>query len=63
MKDYLSVKEFSELTGISVNALYRLVEKNEIKHYRIGRTIRFKEEDYKRGKANEEEMVSGRNWT
>ncbi len=37
----LTIKEKAEELGISESLLYRLVDLNQIDHYRFGRAIRF----------------------
>ena len=44
-KEYLNIKEVSEYLGIKKSTLYFHVENGNIRHYRIGRLIRFKKQD------------------
>lgn len=45
MERLLSLSEAAELLNISRDWLYRRVEGKEIPHIRLGRAIRFKEEE------------------
>lgn len=45
-KEYLSVKELSELTGITTHSIYKLVKENKIRHLKIGSRIFLKLEDF-----------------
>lgn len=38
--DYLTVREFAQRAGISVRTVYRLVERDELRHVKFGRAIR-----------------------
>lgn len=46
MDNYISVPEMARVLGCSKSALYKLVNKKKIKHYRVGNLIRFKLEDF-----------------
>lgn len=52
MNEFISVKEFAELFGADEKNIYRLIEKNEIPHYRIGRLIRLRVEDFRKENGN-----------
>lgn len=43
---YLSIDEVSSYSGFRKSFLYALVEGGDIPHYKIGRLIRFKKEDF-----------------
>ncbi len=58
----MSVSEFSEWYGITKRSLYRLIERNEIPHYKVGGVIRLNTDDFKKGESDEEEMVSRNDW-
>lgn len=45
-KEYLSVKELSELTGITTHSIYKLVKENKLRHLKIGSRIFLKLEDF-----------------
>lgn len=45
IKRILTIKELARILQISVSQVYKLVERNEIPCYRIGRAIRFDYED------------------
>lgn len=47
--DYVSVKEFAVIMGISQKTVYRLVKADAIPYYRIGKVIRLKVEDFREG--------------
>ena len=46
MKDLLTVEEFSKATGMAIGSIYHLVKNKEVKHYRIGRRIFLKLDDF-----------------
>ena len=39
MKELLSVKELSKITGMPMASIYNIVKKKEIKHVRVGKRI------------------------
>ena len=43
---YLSINELSLYSGLKKSFLYSQVEAGDIPHYKIGRLIRFKKEDF-----------------
>jgi excisionase family DNA binding protein len=45
IKALLSSDELAEYLGISVSTVYRLVESRQIPFYKLGRGLRFKQED------------------
>ena len=44
-KEFLTIDELSEYLSMKRSTLYSLVESGELPHYRIGRLIRFKQDD------------------
>ena len=44
-KEYLTIEEISVYLGVKKSTLYSKVESGEIPYYRIGRLIRFKEQE------------------
>lgn len=46
--EHLTVKQAADLANISERQIYRLVEDNQIKHRRVGRTIRVARSDLER---------------
>ena len=47
---FVKVSEFSRIMGISTVSIYRLIEKDEIPYYRIGKSIRLNVDDFREGK-------------
>lgn len=45
MKEFLTIGDLSECFSLKKSKLYSLVEAGELPHYRIGRLIRFKQDD------------------
>lgn len=43
---FYSAREISEMTGISVQVIYRLARNREIEHLRIGKNVRFRLQDF-----------------
>ncbi len=41
----LSIKEVTEILGISRATIYRMIDAGEIKAYKIGKGVRFKQEE------------------
>ena len=39
---FVKVSEFSKIMGVTTVSIYRLIEKDEIPYYRIGKSIRLK---------------------
>lgn len=46
---YLTVSEFSRLTGMNRKTIYRMCSENRVPHYRVGNKILLKMEDFKHG--------------
>lgn len=45
MKEFLNIDELSEYLSMKRSTLYSMVESGELPHYRIGRLIRFKQDE------------------
>lgn len=58
---FVKVSEFSRIMGISTVSIYRLIERDEIPYYRIGRSIRLNVDDFREGKEEgyEELQIEG----
>lgn len=49
MYGFVTVPEFSVLMGISTDTVYRLVKKGAIPYYKVGKNIRLKVDDFRKG--------------
>ena len=49
MYGFVTVPEFSVLYGISTDTVYRLVKKDAIPYYRVGKNIRIRIDDFRKG--------------
>lgn len=49
MYGFVTVPEFSVLMGISTDTVYRLVKKDAIPYYKVGKNIRLKVDDFRKG--------------
>lgn len=47
---FVKVSEFSKIMGVTTVSIYRLIEKDEIPYYRIGKSIRLNVDDFREGK-------------
>ena len=47
---FVKVSEFAEIMGISTVSVYRLIERDSIPYYRVGKCIRLNTDDFRRGK-------------
>lgn len=56
MYGFVTVPEFSVLMGISTDTVYRLVKKDAIPYYKVGKNIRLKVEDFRKGREDYEEF-------
>lgn len=56
MYGFVTVPEFSTLMGISTDTVYRLVKKDAIPYYKVGKNIRLKVEDFRKGREDYEEF-------
>lgn len=61
MYGFVTVPEFSVLMGISTDTVYRLVKKDAIPYYRVGKCIRLNIDDFRKGKEKgyEELQIEG----
>ena len=50
MYGFLTVPEFSVLMGISADTVYRLVKNDAIPYYKVGKNIRIRIDDFRRGR-------------
>lgn len=50
MYGFVTVPEFSVLMGISTDTVYRLVKKDAIPYYRVGKSIRIRIDDFRKGR-------------
>lgn len=55
MYGFVTVPEFSVLMGISADTVYRLIKNDAIPYYRVGKNIRLKVEDFRRGRETDYE--------
>lgn len=46
---FVTVPEFSVLMGISADTVYRLIKKEAIPYYKVGKNIRLKVDDFRKG--------------
>lgn len=53
---FVTVPEFSVLMGISADTVYRLIKKEAIPYYKVGKNIRLKVEDFRKGREDYEEF-------
>ena len=49
MYGFVTVPEFSVLMGISTDTVYRLVKKDAIQYYKVGKNIRIRIDDFRKG--------------
>lgn len=58
---FVKVSEFSKIMGVTTVSIYRLIEKDEIPYYRIGKSIRLNIDDFRKGKEKgyEELQIEG----
>lgn len=49
MYGFVTVPEFSVLMGISADTVYRLIRKDAIPYYKVGKNIRIRIDDFKKG--------------
>lgn len=52
---FVTVPEFSVLMGISADTVYRLIKKEAIPYYKVGKNIRLKVDDFKKGRETDYE--------
>lgn len=50
MYGFVTVPEFSVLMGISADTVYRLIKKNAIPYYKVGKSIRIRIDDFRKGR-------------
>lgn len=50
MYGFVTVPEFSILMGISTDSVYRLVKNDAIPYYKVGKSIRLKVDDFRKGR-------------
>ena len=50
MYGFVTVPEFSVLMGISADTVYRLIKKDAIPYYKVGKNIRLKVDDFRKGR-------------
>lgn len=55
MYGFVTVPEFSVLMGIGTDTVYRLIKNDAIPYYRVGKNIRLKVEDFRRGRETDYE--------
>ena len=44
-KEFYTVKELAELLCVKPLTIYRMVQRKELPHYKIGRSVRFRRDD------------------
>lgn len=47
---FVTVPEFSVLMGISADTVYRLIKKDAIPYYKVGKSIRIRIDDFRKGR-------------
>lgn len=55
MYGFVTVPEFSVLMGISADTVYRLVKNDAIPYYRVGKNIRIRIDDFRKGRESDYE--------
>lgn len=50
MYGFVTVPEFSMLMGISTDTVYRLIKKDAIPYYKVGKSIRIRIDDFRKGR-------------
>ncbi len=50
MYGFVTVPEFSVLMGISTDTIYRLVKEDAIPYYKVGKSIRIRIDDFRKGR-------------
>lgn len=50
MCGFVTVPEFSVLMGISADTVYRLIKKDAIPYYKVGKSIRIRIDDFRKGR-------------
>lgn len=55
MYGFVTVPEFSVLMGIGTDTVYRLIKNDAIPYYRVGRNIRLKVDDFRKGRETDYE--------
>ena len=55
MYGFVTVPEFSVLMGISTDTVYRLVRNDAIPYYRVGKNIRIRIDDFRKGRKTDYE--------
>ena len=55
MYGFVTVPEFSVLMGISADTVYRLVKNDAIPYYKVGRNIRIRIDDFRKGRETDYE--------
>lgn len=49
MYGFVTVPEFSVLMGISADTVYRLIRQDAIPYYKVGKNIRIRIDDFRKG--------------
>ena len=52
---FVKVSEFSKIMGVTTVSIYRLIEKGEIPYYKVGRSIRLRIDDFRKGRETDYE--------
>lgn len=55
MYGFVTVPEFSVLMGIGTDTVYRLIKNDAIPYYRVGKNIRLKVDDFRKGRETDYE--------
>ena len=50
MYGFITVPEFSVLMGISADTVYRLIRNDTIPYYKVGKNIRIRIDDFRKGR-------------
>ena len=52
---FVTVSEFSVLMGIGTDSVYRLIKKDAIPYYKVGKNIRLRVDDFRKGRETDYE--------
>ena len=55
MYGFVTVPEFGVLMGISADTVYRLIRNDAIPYYKVGRSIRIRIDDFRKGRETDYE--------
>lgn len=52
---FVKVSEFAKIMGVSTVSVYRLIESDSIPYYKVGKNIRLKVDDFRKGRDTDYE--------